>query len=74
MILVHDDDLARVAGIYDGNVSRHSISAALFIAYPRSQGTLVIDEVMDLLQQSQPDIQQVQCGTWPRASQPLFSS
>ena len=63
MVLVHDDDLARISEICNCNVSRHFLSAVFFLAHPRSQDTLRSDTLIQLLQKYQPNIEQVLCGT-----------
>jgi len=75
MVLVHDDDLARIAGIYDSDVGRHrtSVSAVLLIGYLLSQEAFQTDTIVCLIHQSQPEIQQVQCGMLLPALQLLCS-
>jgi hypothetical protein len=64
MVLVHDDDLARIHEVCDSDVSRRFIPPVCFLAYPwlQARDSLKSHAVIHFLRKSQPKIQQVQYG------------
>jgi hypothetical protein len=55
MVLVHDDDLARIDGMFENIVSQLP-SRVVILPYLWPQGTLQPGAMMDLLQESKPNI------------------
>ena len=56
MVLVHDDDLARIDGICEGIVSHLPCLSYMLLSYSYPQGALQPDTMIDFLQGSKPEI------------------
>jgi len=74
MVLVHDDDLARIDGICEGIVSHMPYLSCMFLPYLYPQGALQPDTVIDFLQGSKPEVvQHVVCSECLPVSPPGHS-